>query len=232
MCTVSIVPFAGGFRVACNRDELRTRPHALRPIIHRDMTTTSIWPVDPVSSGTWIGVNDAGLVLVLLNRSNRHTRQTTSALQSRGTIIPRLIQQFTVQKVIEDALRLDPSRFAPFTLVAMDRERGLSIAMSAARTTLCSHDLSRPHLFTSSSLGDDLAARVRGPLFATLVERSRDTLAGQAAFHRHRWFERPEISVRMARSEAATVSITTIDVRDRRIRMAYAAMEGESCSLS
>jgi transport and Golgi organization protein 2 len=232
MCTVSIVPLARGFRVSCNRDELRTRPRASGPVIHADAGMTSIWPVDPVSAGTWIGVNDAGVVLVLLNRSDRLTRQMTSATESRGTIIPRLIHQVTVQKVLEAALRLDQFRFAPFTLVALHGGLGLSLTMNATRRILRSHDLSRPHLFTSSSLGDDLAVRVRGPLFAALVERSRDTVAGQAAFHRHRWSDRPEISVRMARSDAATVSITTIDVCERRVHMSYAGIEERPCSLS
>src|SRR5262249_4497295 len=160
--------------------------------IHTDKRTISIWPVDPASGGTWIGVNDAGLVLILLNRSNRRPRRTASVPESRGTIIPRLLHHLTVQGAIEAALPLDQSKIYSFSLVALRHQRGFSITFNAPRPILCSHDLSRPHLFTSSSLGDDLAARVRGPLFGALVERSPDTLAGQAAFHRHRWFDRPE----------------------------------------
>jgi hypothetical protein len=99
---------------------------------------------------------------------------------------------------------------------------------TAPRRTIRSLDLSRPLFFTSSSLGDELAARWRAPLFATLVERGANRLEDQATFHRHRWNERPELSVLMNRSDAATVSITTIDVTDRRIHMRYVDLERES----
>lgn len=229
MCTVSVVPFADGFRVACNRDELRARPRALKPVICPGVITTGVWPRDPISGGTWIGVNDVGLVVALLNRAQRRvaTRPAASRLLSRGTIIPELLQKPTVQAAIETASQIDASRFEPYTLVVLQRRQGFSITVNASRPTIRSHDLSRPHLFTSSSLGDDIAAYWRGKLFATLVECSTNPLAAQASFHRHRWSDRPDISVRMARADASTVSITTIDVRDQRICLRYADLRGE-----
>jgi transport and Golgi organization protein 2 len=228
MCTVSVVPLANGFRVACNRDERRTRARASGPIVHTAAGTTSLWPVDPVSGGTWIGGNDAGLVLVLLNRATASGRPTTPQPLSRGTIIPPLLETPSVQAAMNAASRLDALRFEPFTLVALQREQGFSMTTTAPRRTIRSLDLSRPLFFTSSSLGDELAARWRAPLFATLVERGANRLEDQATFHRHRWNERPELSVLMNRSDAATVSITTIDVTDRRIHMRYVDLERES----
>jgi hypothetical protein len=67
MCTVSVVPHVGGIRLLCNRDERRTRPAALPPAIHLVRGTTALFPVDPEGGGTWIGVNDAGLAVTLLN---------------------------------------------------------------------------------------------------------------------------------------------------------------------
>ncbi|MFG0251809.1 MAG: hypothetical protein ACF8NJ_02930, partial [Phycisphaerales bacterium JB038] len=73
MCTVTVIPLAasddgaGGYRMACNRDELRTRPEALPPV-QRTYGDRRAWlPVDPVSDGTWIGLNEVGLALTLLN---------------------------------------------------------------------------------------------------------------------------------------------------------------------
>ena len=82
MCTVTIItvdsaaqcaPDSGsaargkGIRLACNRDELRTRPAALPPIIRTFGNRKAIMPVDPISNGTWIAVNDAGIAATLLN---------------------------------------------------------------------------------------------------------------------------------------------------------------------
>lgn len=56
-----------GFRVAFNRDESRRRPAGLPPVARVYGPRRALHPVDPVSGGTWIGVNDAGLALALLN---------------------------------------------------------------------------------------------------------------------------------------------------------------------
>src|SRR5262245_50558560 len=171
MCTVSIVPLASGFRVACNRDERRTRARASRPIVHTGAATTSLWPVDPASGGTWIGANDAGLVLVLLNRANPGTRPTVYPPLSRGTIIPPLLEKDSLQAAMDAASRLDVLRFEPYTLLALQGGQGFSITTHFARAAVRPLDLSRPHFFTSSSLGDAIAVSCREPLFAALVER-------------------------------------------------------------
>jgi hypothetical protein len=73
--------------------------------------------------------------------------------------------------------------------------------------------LDRPHVFSSSSLGDRVVEEPRRRLFEHLISGDRDEwLAGQATFHRHRWQNRPEISVLMSREDARTVSRTRIDV--------------------
>ena len=73
----------------------------------------------------------------------------------------------------------------------------------------------RPVMFTSSSLGDAIVETPRRRLFEELVLAGDDWLRGQFRFHRHRWDEQPEISIQMARQDAATVSRTTIDVTSR-----------------
>jgi len=68
VCTVSIVPVVDGCRVMCNRDERRTRAVAQPPRTWPTEVSWATYPQDPVSGGTWIGVNDDGLVVALLNR--------------------------------------------------------------------------------------------------------------------------------------------------------------------
>jgi len=68
MCTVSVIPLGtDALRLACNRDELRTRAIALPPTIQTFGERRAILPTDPDSGGTWIAVNDAGVVFTLLN---------------------------------------------------------------------------------------------------------------------------------------------------------------------
>src|SRR5262245_39809777 len=101
MCTVTILPesvLSGShsrsadpvlWRVACNRDESRTRPAALPPAVTRIASRVAIMPTDPQAGGTWIGVNDARLVCSLLNVYDGGT--SVERPLSRGTIIPRLL---------------------------------------------------------------------------------------------------------------------------------------------
>ena len=80
-------------------------------------------------------------------------------------------------------------------------------------------------MFTSSSLGDAVVAAPRRRLFEQLVLADDDWLRGQFRFHRHQWTRRPEISVQMAREDAATVSRTTIHVTTRAIDVDYEALD-------
>src|SRR5262249_11399645 len=67
MCTVTVVPTPGAVRLACNRDEQRTRPPALPPQVRRFGRRWAAFPVDPVGGGTWVAVNDTGLAMTVLN---------------------------------------------------------------------------------------------------------------------------------------------------------------------
>src|SRR4029079_17631075 len=68
MCTVSIVPDGDRFTLMSNRDERRGRAVALQPTVATFGARAAIVPIDPVGGGSWLGVNDAGLVAALLNR--------------------------------------------------------------------------------------------------------------------------------------------------------------------
>jgi hypothetical protein len=222
MCTVSIVPSSSGFRIVCNRDERRTRPIAEPPTVHRMGRTRGIWPTDPAGGGTWIGANDAGLAMVLLNRRSGIAR---ASVLSRGTIIPSVLRLPSIEEAVEAVKRLPLERFEPFTLVIV-QERVVRTVTVGATSRWRAHALSTPLLFTSSSLGDALVAGPRRRLFARLVRGCASPLSGQRSFHGHIWPTRPEISVVMSRPDAATVSRTVLDVSDGAIRMHYTGISG------
>jgi Transport and Golgi organisation 2 len=228
MCTVSVVPRRDGLRIVCNRDEQRTRPAALPPRIRRAGRRRATWPVDPAGGGTWIGVNDAGLVACLLNRNPRSSvdchRAGERSRFSRGTIVPSLLAHVRFDRALEAAMRIAGDAFEPFTLVVLQDGAVAELQNIDLELTLQHGAIRQPIVLTSSSLGDHLVEAPRRALFDELVTRSRAPLAGQAAFHRHRWRDRPEISVRMSRPEAATVSRTVVDVAGGVFSMRYTAL--------
>lgn len=223
MCTVTVVPRPAGFRVVCNRDERRSRPLAESPAAHYIGQMTAIWPRDPLSGGTWIGANAAGLAIAVLNRRDRGASHRYGPALSRGTIIPFLLGLQTLDSAVNEARRLCASAFEPFTMLMVQQERLAVIRNWHSRIIARLGSFERPVIFTSSSLGDHLVREPRRALFTQLVLRTRSPLFGQARFHRHRWLDHPEISICMSRPDAVTVSRTVIDVdaHRSRVRIAY-----------
>ncbi len=225
MCTVTVVPTQDrGFRLVCNRDERHERPIASEPQLITKGRRTFVCPIDPAGGGTWVGVNDTGLTVALLNRSSVDgVDRRGRGLTSRGLLAARLLAgSDTVDAVVRTVGSTRLEHFAPFTVVAVARQQLVALTSDGVDLALERCWLAAPRLFTSSSLGDE---RVEGPrrrLFGQLLGRDpMSWLPGQDQFHRHRWPERPEISVLMARADAATVSRSTIDVTGRGVRFRY-----------
>jgi hypothetical protein len=223
MCTVTVVPTRHGFRLACNRDELDTRPAALRPRWRTIASRTAVFPVDPQSGGTWIGVNAAGLALALLNRNDRSgVQQSGHAKRSRGLIVPSLLGHTTAAGVLEALGSLEQASYEPFHLCAVEPGEVGFVSSDGCELSIERHPLVRPVLFTSSGLGDSLVIAPRSKLFDDLVLANECSwLEGQARFHTHQWPERPHLSVLMRRDGARTVSRSVIDVAGTTIRFRY-----------
>ena len=79
-------------------------------------------------------------------------------------------------------------------------------------------------MFTASSLGDVFVDPPRRRLFECLMNRPGERRQNQRLFHQHQWVDKREISVLMERQDAATVSRTIIDVRDRGVALEYESL--------
>jgi uncharacterized protein with NRDE domain len=215
VCTFSAIRTEGGFRVAFNRDELRTRPPGLAPRIECIDGVLAIMPRDRLAGGTWIAGNAFGLVLALLN-ANPAGRRGAAGAVSRGTIIPQLVAATTAAEVPHRFSRLSLRDLGFFRLVVVDSEQIIAFTASDHGLSAAARRFDAPAMFTSSGLGDALVDRPRRALFEQAV-LADPTAAAQDRFHRHRWTHREHLSVNMSRSDACTVSHTVIDVDSHRI---------------
>jgi hypothetical protein len=223
MCTVTLLPMGQGcasfLRLACNRDEARTRPPALPPHLRRFGHRRALLPIDPTSQGTWIAVNDAGLAFALLNRNPARAQVAREArFPSRGTIIPMLLHCESSREAGRLALSLAQHSFAPFRLILTNRESAVEIVAAGGSAESRELPLDQPHMFTSSGLGDDLVEKPRRRLFE---QRADGGALGQDLFHRHSWAQRRHLSVCMSREDACTVSYTVIELRPGAAHMFY-----------
>jgi hypothetical protein len=224
MCTMTVVPLPSGtLRVAFNRDESRTREVALPPRIRPFGPRQAILPIDPQSGGTWLAVNDAGLILGVLNRTLPGARRAKGA-RSRGEMIPTLLGCSTPTEALTEIERsLDYRDFAPFRLILIERGLLAEVEWNGERSAVVSRVLvDAPLLATSSGLGDHLVDGVRLELFRLLFDvPPEDWQQVQDRFHRHSWAGREHLSVNMARDSSRTVSHSVIELDPESALFAY-----------
>lgn len=214
MCTVTVIAMpGGGYRLVHARDELRTRAPGLAPQQELVDGTRAWLPRDPDAGGTWLAARADGLTLGLLNVNippNGRPEPTTS----RGHIITDLLGGADALSAAQAWTALDLTPYAPHRLIAVGR------VGAACRVFECRWDgleatvddrTGPAACFASSGLGDE-KVQVRLPLFEEMVAPD-PTPDAQDRYHRHRWDDRPELSVLMSRRDARTVSLTGVTVR-------------------
>src|SRR5687768_12141538 len=91
MCTVSWSHQDDGYHLLCNRDERHTRKPARPPRVHERSDVRFIAPIDGDHGGSWIGVNQFGLSLCLLNRYQDGEQSATGSNKSRGLLLAGLM---------------------------------------------------------------------------------------------------------------------------------------------
>lgn len=220
MCTVSLALNVGrcadGFRLVSNRDELRTRARARPPVEHDGVHATMLMPIDPQGGGTWIGVNNRGVVAVLLNSNTTGGVATdrVAGRESRGVVVPRVLDTPDFEAACEVADGLDARAFAPFRLFML--HCGSWVHWHGTGDVLrrvASSAMDRPVCFASSGLGDALVQQPRRDLFHAMIQASGGyDSATQDRFHHTPMPDAPELGVMMSRADARTVSVTAVTV--------------------
>ena len=224
MCTVTVINLPdAGWRVACNRDEQRSRPLATPPNVTDIAGVPTLFPTDNPSGGTWLGANAHGLVATLLNVNPFEPVETPANASSRGEIIPLLLAAENVPTALRLIARRDLSAYAPFCLVLLDDENVVTVRQVRGEVEFSPLEpRDRPLFYTSSGLGDHLVEGQRRELFKGWSKKRWDA-ARQDAFHSHAWIEWPELSVNMSRSDACTVSFSTVAITPKNVTMNYHA---------
>jgi hypothetical protein len=228
MCTVSFIPNANGFYLGMNRDESRLRPIASKPEVHQTADGASIYPSEP-SGGTWIGINDSGICLALINWHKAPTRPVYRFV-SRGIIVKELIQSPTsdpLTRLLED---LPIEAMPPFRLIAFSLRESLirEFRWDQNQVITVGHRWAAKHWF-SSGLDEQQAEIIRA---AVCREKWNEPDAGELAWlrrlHQSHLPDRGAFSICMHREDACTVSYTEVVFQKARGTMRY--HPGSLCS--
>lgn len=103
--------------VAANRDEARGRPSS-SPALERHGARRALLPRDQQAGGTWLGVNDAGLVLAITNRVDGDHQADRPSRGQLPLAAMGLDSASAVRRMLE--AKLAAARFNSFNLFVAD----------------------------------------------------------------------------------------------------------------
>ena len=228
MCTLTWTPHEGGFAVLFNRDELLTRQPGLPPMVIDHGGTRILCPRDGDHGGTWIGVNEHGVVVAALN-GDPHAPRGAGPFRSRGLVVMDALRARSAEAAIGFCEALDPASVQPFTLFAIDGDMQ-PIAFEHNLHHRARKAVDSPSLLASSSLvhEDAKAARARH-LLDRFAAPSSSRFELLAAFHQSHDPARGPLSPCMHRDDARTVSASRVFVAHGIARIEH--HQGPPCEL-
>lgn len=254
MCTLTFIPGlpGGGYLLATNRDERPTRGPAWAPMAQTLGARQLIAPRDSDEGGTWIGVDDRGMLLSVLNGDGPDAPSEPVDPISRGVLVHELLADPRLSRVrdeLEQRRRGGGMNYRPFKLVGVspgprsgDRPAHV-LRAEWTGTQLAFEELSGPRCAVSSTYETEAVTNYRRAAFERFLVEQRGPLraatapdAGApavealaeclAAFHAGHRLEAPEgdaFTVCMHREDARTVSTTLVLVTRTHVTMRYQA---------
>jgi Transport and Golgi organisation 2 len=204
-----------------NRDESLRRPVAALPEVHVSNGRFWVYPSEP-TGGTWIGLNDSGLCLALINWYAVPARPESQAI-SRGIIVKTALTARHIDE-LHSAFRMLPlNRMPPFRLIAMAFQEHAVTEFRWDRHVLLPQR--KPwianHWF-SSGLNESTVQAKRAEV---CLQASKKPDAGELPWlrelHKSHLPEPGAFSICMHREDAGTVSYTEIVIEDNRGIMRY-----------
>jgi uncharacterized protein with NRDE domain len=120
MCSLVILRRPGHdwpLLLAANRDELRARA-ARPPARHWPDRPEVVAGLDVEGGGSWLGINDHGLVAAVLNREG--TLGPQSGMRSRGELVLEALDHAEAGAAAGALADLHPDAYRPFNLVIAD----------------------------------------------------------------------------------------------------------------
>jgi hypothetical protein len=216
MCTVSFLPVQTVFVLAMNCDEKKSRVKGERPRQARTGRHLSLHPSEP-GGGTWIGVNQRGLALALINWHAEPLNERANL--SRGIVVPHLLAAETLARATIRFASLPLQHINPFRLIAasLSERRLLEWRWNGDCLSRSQKAWERSHWF-SSGHDETGVAEAR----AKTATQTRGTLSHLRRLHRSHQPERSAFSVCMHREDAETVSYTEILAFSRGAQMRHA----------
>jgi len=216
MCTVTLRCGAGSVLLTMNRDELygRAPEEPPRRIPGEPGRPSWVAPFDSASGGTWIGVNDRGVVSCLLNGYEQADASLRGdpAVPSRGSIIPRILEDQDGAGAARLPTALDFSAYASFTLLVASKDGGEIVRWRRGAGLAREQVLPGWTFLTSSSWSEPEVALWRRGAFDAWLAEGQPEIHGVPTLHLVARAGDEATAPFMTRDQSATRSITQVRV--------------------
>ncbi len=185
MCTLTAFHTVDGLLITMNRDESRLRFEAglkrtfdsIEPTQtktdNQTLTKQAVelaYPVDGQAFGTWIGLNNHGVVMCLLNRYQ--DAHVPNAL-TRGSIIPTALKHGQANVIFEHLEQLDTLSFNPFDLLVFSVKESRLFSWDGTHYNFEALHLETGRMFSSSSIDAETILPHRHKLFDAWLHQNQ-----------------------------------------------------------
>lgn len=211
MCTVLFMPVSDKYFFASLRDESPKRIHATAPEIDTTKNIIFLSPKDSMAGGTWVGVNELGNVIILLNGGFNNHLKENNYLKSRGLIVSELL--ISPMPVIDWSL-MDLENIEPFTLIIWTDLSLFQLVWDGKKKSRIKLDSTIHHIWSSATLYDNEAKNIREELFQNWIVMN-PPISKLTVFDFFKSFTEKENGFIMHRNEnLKTLSYTFIELNE------------------
>lgn len=208
MCTFSYLREPNALTVFFNRDEKHPRAREEAPELREDRGLRILAPRDPDSGGTWLGVNEAGLMVAILNHYDAVRAETVPERgRSRGSLVLDLLESRSVGDATVRLQNQAGTDYRPFICAILSVSNPESCFSLDADGMLAPFPFTGLPPVTTSSFSPERVQAHRLRTFSRMVDVDHPDESALFAYHASYDLENGAASVLMRRPDAETRSI-------------------------
>jgi hypothetical protein len=160
MCTLIILRRPGHawpLLLAANRDEMAGRPWS-PPARHWPDRPEVVAGRDELAGGSWLGLNDAGVVAAVLNRQG--SLGPAAGKRSRGELVLEALDHADAAEAARALAELDGAAYRPFNLMVADNRDCFWLKAAGGRRIEVHGVAAGLHMLTALDLDDPSSPRI------------------------------------------------------------------------
>ena len=218
MCTVVYIPNNKKAFFASLRDESPDRERAIAPEIYTKGEVSFLSPKDPMAGGTWIGANNSGNTIILLNGGFENHPRKETYLKSRGIIVSELL---ATKSPVEEWKLINMEGIEPFTLIIWSNTVLFQLVWDGMKKHEIIQDKTITHIWSSSTLYNSAIKKHREELFLQWIAEE-PFVSKQSVLNFFKTFTNAQNGFIMNRDEKIkTLSYTSIEINNNSTTMSY-----------